>query len=86
MSGFIEKQVLNVYDLQGAIGTFAELDEKINSVATKVIHLGEQLDSVNGPRARTVEAQRLMTHLSAFIESGRLNDELWSNKVRVSVT
>lgn len=32
--------------------TYKSLDEKINSVATKVVHLGDQLESVNTPRAR----------------------------------
>ena len=30
--------------------TYKSLDEKINSVATKVVHLGNQLESVNTPR------------------------------------
>ena len=30
--------------------TYKSLDEKINSVATKVVHLGDQLESVNTPR------------------------------------
>ncbi|KAB0803903.1 hypothetical protein PPYR_00873 [Photinus pyralis] len=52
---------------KGAVHTFQELDGKINNVATKVLHLGDQLDSVNGPRSRVVEAQRLMSHLNDFI-------------------
>nr|XP_023030240.1 exocyst complex component 5 isoform X1 [Leptinotarsa decemlineata] len=53
-----------------AIDTFQELDGKINHVATKVLHLGDQLDSVNGPRLRVVDAQRLMTHLNEFLTTG----------------
>ena len=30
--------------------TYKSLDEKINSVATKVVHLGDQLESINTPR------------------------------------
>lgn len=49
---------------------FQELDERINYVATKVIHLGDQLESVNTPRSRAVEAQRLMSHFAEFLSSG----------------
>jgi hypothetical protein len=31
--------------------TYKSLDEKINSVATKVVHLGDQLESINTPRS-----------------------------------
>ena len=49
--------------------TYRSLDEKINSVATKVIHLGDQLESVNTPRARDVEALKLMRHFEEFLGS-----------------
>ena len=51
---------------QNAFSRFHELDEKINFVATKVVHLGDQLEGVNTPRARAAEAQRLMTYFSEF--------------------
>lgn len=34
-----------------------------------MLHLGDQLDSVNGPRARLVEVQRLMEHLDVFLDA-----------------
>jgi hypothetical protein len=34
--------------------TYKSLDEKINSVATKVVHLGDQLESVNTPRYSSI--------------------------------
>ena len=46
---------------------FQELDERINSVATKVVHLGDQLESVNTPRAKAVEAQKLINYLNEFL-------------------
>lgn len=49
---------------------FQELDERINFVATKVIHLGDQLESVNTPRSRAVQAQKLMNHFAEFITPG----------------
>lgn len=64
--------------------TFQELDGKINHVATKVLHLGDQLDSVNGPRSRVVEAQNLMSHLSEFLTIGPLTSGLFTDPARVS--
>lgn len=66
-----------------SIDTFQQLDEKINYVATKVIHLGDQLDNVNGPRSRVVEAQRLMTQLSEFLSMGPLTSNLFSDNSKV---
>ncbi|XP_014667392.1 PREDICTED: exocyst complex component 5-like [Priapulus caudatus] len=55
---------------QDAARDFQGLDGHINSVATKVLHLGDQLESVNIPRGRAVEAQRLMSYFDAFLRSG----------------
>lgn len=64
---------------KSAFDTFQELDERIDFVATKVVHLGDQLESVNTPRARAVEAQKLMNHFAEFLNpepvgNGLLND------------
>ncbi|KAJ3665408.1 hypothetical protein Zmor_000904 [Zophobas morio] len=66
-----------------AIDTFQELDGKINHVATKVLHLGDQLDSVNGPRARVVDAQNLMTHLNEFLTTGPLTSGIFTDPTKV---
>ncbi|XP_050301731.1 exocyst complex component 5 isoform X2 [Anthonomus grandis grandis] len=63
--------------------TFQELDSKINHVATKVLHLGDQLDSVNGPRARVVEALKLMNHLSEFFNNGPLTSSIFNDPYRI---
>lgn len=68
---------------KAAYGTFQELDERINGVATKVIHLGDQLESVNTPRARAVEAHRLMTHFAEFLAPGPLLSEVFADKSRI---
>lgn len=68
---------------QQSIDTFQELDGKINHVATKVLHLGDQLDSVNGPRSRVVEAQNLMIHLSEFLTMGPLNSAIFTDPSRI---
>ncbi|CAG9766397.1 unnamed protein product [Ceutorhynchus assimilis] len=66
-----------------SMDTFQELDSKINHVATKVLHLGDQLDSVNGPRARVVDAQKLMTHLSEFLSNGPLTSSIFNDPYRI---
>ena len=45
---------------------------QVNSVATKVVHLGDQLESVNLPRERANEAAKLMKHLADFLQPGNL--------------
>jgi hypothetical protein len=67
-----------------AIDLFHQLDERINFVATKVLHLGDQLESVNIPRARAVEAQKLMRHFSDFLTSGSLTESIFIDKLSVS--
>ncbi|GAB6031799.1 hypothetical protein CHUAL_010201 [Chamberlinius hualienensis] len=52
---------------KAAVTRFQELDERINFVATKVVHLGDQLESVNTPRSRAVEAQQLMQYFAEFL-------------------
>ncbi|EZA55921.1 hypothetical protein DMN91_010626 [Ooceraea biroi] len=63
-----------------SIDLFYQLDERINLVATKVLHLGDQLESVNTPRARAVEAQKLMRHFSEFLSPGPLTDPIFTDK------
>ncbi|KAF0308435.1 Exocyst complex component 5 [Amphibalanus amphitrite] len=60
-----------------------QLDEKISFVATKVVHLGDQLESVNTPRSRDERALRLMQHLNRFIDAEAPSDELFDDKDRV---
>lgn len=62
---------------------FQELDERINYVATKVIHLGDQLESVNTPRSRAVEAQRLMSHFAEFLSPGPITLDVFLDKSQV---
>lgn len=71
--------------LQAIVNLFQELDERINYVATKVIHLGDQLESVNTPRSRAVEAQKLMTHFAEFLSPGPLMVDVFTDKNQVCV-
>lgn len=68
---------------KAAVGMFQDLDERINYVATKVIHLGDQLESVNTPRSRAVEAQRLMSHFAEFLSSGPITLDVFLNKSQI---
>lgn len=68
------------------MGMFQELDERINYVATKVIHLGDQLESVNTPRSRAVEAQRLMSHFAEFLSPGPITLDVFLDKSQVGLT
>ncbi|KOX77029.1 Exocyst complex component 5, partial [Melipona quadrifasciata] len=78
------RHILEIFELQErnkhSIDLFHQLDERINLVATKVLHLGDQLESVNTPRARTVEAQKLMKHFSEFLSPGPLTDPIFTDK------
>lgn len=67
---------------QVAFQHFQELDEHISYVATKVCHLGDQLEGVNTPRQRAVEAQRLMTYFNEFLD-GDLRSDVFHNPDKI---
>lgn len=52
-----------------SLATFEKLDKRLDIVADKVVYLGEQLESVNTPRTRAVEAQKLMQHFARYLET-----------------
>lgn len=70
--------------IQVAFQHFQELDEHISYVATKVCHLGDQLEGVNTPRQRAVEAQRLMTYFNEFLD-GELRSDVFNNPEKVRI-
>ena len=53
-------------------------------VSTKVVHLGDQLESSNNRRTRALEAQNLMHHLKEF-EKPRPSLAIFTDPGRVSV-
>ena len=63
--------------------TYRSLDEKINSVATKVVHLGDQLESVNTPRSRAVAALQLMRHFEEFMDGETSTSPVFTDKARL---
>ena len=62
---------------------FQELDSRINNVATKVVYLGDQLENVNTPRSRAVEAQKLLTLFTGFLKPGMTLSPVLTNKDQV---
>ncbi|ELU10626.1 hypothetical protein CAPTEDRAFT_182979 [Capitella teleta] len=68
---------------QAAFQHFQGLDERINFVATKVVHLGEQLEGVNTPRTRAAEAQKLMKYFAEFCEEDRPKSYLFTDPFQV---
>ncbi|KAJ6630920.1 Exocyst complex component 5 [Pseudolycoriella hygida] len=77
----------NIDGLQGrhqvSVDWFHQLDEKINSVAGKIIHLGEQLENVNTPRSRTVEALGLLNHMTEFLTPGPIVNDLFNDQTKL---
>lgn len=69
---------------KASLSSFQTLDERINYVATKVVHLGDQLESVNTPRARAVEAQKLMIYFAEFLSPGPLISEVFTDKSQLN--
>lgn len=71
--------------LQTSYSHFQALDERINLVATKVVHLGDQLEGVNTPRARAVEAQRLMNYLDEFMSDEPPKSAVFTDPFQVMI-
>lgn len=70
--------------LQTASGLFQELDDRINYVATKVVHLGDQLEGINTPRSRAIEAQELMKYFDEFA-NGKVVSPVFMDQFQVSM-
>lgn len=68
---------------QSTYSHFQVLDEKINLVATKVVHLGDQLEGVNNPRAKAVEAKKLMSYMSEFLSDGPPKSDLFTDPFKL---
>lgn len=64
---------------------FSSLDGRINSVAGKIIHLGEQLENVNTPRTRTAEALKLLNYMGEFLVPGPVVNDIFTNKENVYI-
>ena len=52
-------------------------------MATKVVHLGDQLEGVNTPRTRAAEAQMLMKYFAEFLEDDRPKSYIFTDPFQV---
>lgn len=50
-----------------------------------MVYLGDQLENVNTPRSRAVEAQKLLTHFRGFIKPGGPYSPVFTDKSQVSL-
>ena len=69
--------------VQTACGQFQELDDRINNVAKKVVHLGDQLEGVNTTRSRAADAHQLMGYFAQLHSSMELTDEVFTDASKV---
>ncbi|KAI1714258.1 exocyst complex component sec10 domain-containing protein [Ditylenchus destructor] len=61
-----------------------QLDGTMQTVSAKVVHLGDQLESVHAPRARAFEALQLMRHFDEFLLIDQpLNSEIFTDPDRL---
>ncbi|CAJ0580058.1 unnamed protein product, partial [Mesorhabditis spiculigera] len=62
-----------------AIEKVRQLDNTMQSVSTAVVHLGDQLESVDAPRTRAAEALALITHFDQFLLDQPLNSAIFTD-------
>lgn len=63
---------------------FHDLDDRINSVATKVVHLGDQLENISIPRQRVKETEQVMKYFDEF-HPGKELSPIFNDKNKVSL-
>lgn len=68
---------------QHSVDGFERLDWKLNSLGGKIFPLGEQLENVNTPRSRIVEAQGLLQHMTEFLVPGPIVNDLFNDRARL---
>lgn len=62
-----------------AIDKMKQLDGTMQNVSTKVVHLGDQLESVDQPRSRAHDAYQLMQHFDEFLSDQPLNSMIFTD-------
>lgn len=60
-----------------------QLDLTMQTVAAKVVHLGDQLENVHEPRARAFDALQLMRHFDEFLVEQPLNSQVFTDPDRL---
>ena len=82
----VREEFSRLYDQNGdALERLKQLDSTMQSVFTKVVHLGDQLESVHAPRARAFEALQLMQHFDEFLADMPLHSPVFTDPDRVCV-
>ncbi|VDN23321.1 unnamed protein product [Gongylonema pulchrum] len=66
-----------------AMDKLKQLDSTMQTVSTKVVHLGDQLESVHVPRARANEALQLMRHFDEFLADQPLSSDIFTDPDRL---
>jgi hypothetical protein len=56
----------------------------MQTISTKVVHLGDQLESVHAPRARAYDALQLMRHFDEFLADQPLSSPIFTDPDRVN--
>ncbi|GMR49608.1 hypothetical protein PMAYCL1PPCAC_19803, partial [Pristionchus mayeri] len=62
-----------------AVNKIKQLDATMQTVSSKVIHLGDQLESVNAPRQRAHDTLQLIAHFDEFLSDQPLNSALFTD-------
>ena len=60
-----------------------DYDDDDDVVDLQVVHLGDQLESVNTPRARAEEALKLMKHFDDFLDGETSVSPVFMDKARL---
>ena len=60
------------------------MEDRITYVATKVVHLGDQLESLNSCMQRDQEAQEVMKHVAEFEQRAKPTVGVFTDPSRVS--
>ena len=66
--------VHSIFNIQESFQDYQALEDKITLVATKVVYLGDQLESANVRRGRAEEAKDILTYLEEFKDKAALAD------------
>uniref|UniRef100_A0A5S6Q565 Exocyst complex component 5 n=1 Tax=Trichuris muris TaxID=70415 RepID=A0A5S6Q565_TRIMR len=64
---------------EAALAKVSVLSEKVSSVSARIVHLGDQLQSVTGPRAKAYEAFKLMMHFNEFLSDQPLESDTFTD-------
>jgi hypothetical protein len=51
----------------------------MQTISAKVVHLGDQLESVHAPRARAYDALQLMKHFDEFLVDQPLSSSIFTD-------